>query len=543
MIQADPALTGRTLRLANTGNAASGQRVTNVADGVARLGTRTVSAIALGFTIVAGNRSGKCRGFKYQDLWTHSLAQAVATQVLCATRERTPARTPSPRASCPRSAGLDWPAFIPRSMPTCSPNGATGRGAELVRLEQKAFVTNHNELGAAMMADWGLSKAACDAVLHHEDPFASDLPPGSVSRQLALILHAASRIADVCLAPSESDAALLTPDVLARCESIGIDEETAATLFDRVFFQWAEWGRLLDIATSKHRKLSELVDLARSNKVGSPKSEAALVPPSSAAGMVAEPENAAQVADDDPAVSSELAVLVADADTSSLQFLEQFLVLSGYQVRSAQGGHEALQAFFETAPQLVIVDASLPDISGLEVCRRIRQTAAGRQAYIIVLTGAEDEEILIRLFDAGADDFITKPFAARPLFARIRASLRVVDLQERVAQDREEIARIHADLAVAHRRLEQDALTDVLTGLPNRRYLIDRLAHDWAAARRGGTPLACMMVDIDRFKSVNDTWGHDVGDSVLRSVAGAATARRARHRRRVPLRGRGVRGD
>jgi diguanylate cyclase (GGDEF)-like protein len=217
--------------------------------------------------------------------------------------------------------------------------------------------------------------------------------------------------------------------------------------------------------------------------------------------------------------SSELLVLLADSDIASLRFLEKFLVLSGYHVRCASGGHEALQTFFETAPQLVIINSAMPEISGLEFCRRVRQTTAGRQAYIILLTEVGDEETLVRLFDAGADDFITKPFSARPLFARIRASLRVVDLQDRVSRDRDEIQRARAELAVARRRLEQDALTDVLTGLPNRRYLIDRLAHDWAAARRGGMPLACMMIDIDCFKSINDTLGHDAGDAVLQSVA------------------------
>jgi diguanylate cyclase (GGDEF)-like protein len=138
----------------------------------------------------------------------------------------------------------------------------------------------------------------------------------------------------------------------------------------------------------------------------------------------------------------------------------------------------------------------------------------------MMLTPPDDEETLVRLFDAGVDDFVTKPFAARPLFARIRASLRVVALQVKVSRDRDEIEKVHSELAIAHRRLEQDALTDVLTGLPNRRYLIDRLAHDWAAARRSGTPLACMMIDIDHFKGVNDAHGHDVGDEVLRSVAG-----------------------
>jgi diguanylate cyclase (GGDEF)-like protein len=368
-----------------------------------------------------------------------------------------------------------------------------------------------------MLTDWGLPKAVSDAALYYEDPSTADLTPGSDSQRLSLTLHAASRIADVLLAPSDSQAAAYAPDVMTRCEAIGLDQETVLALFDRVFFQWAEWGRVLEIATQKPRKLSELIEAA--------KSAYASVPAPATAPSRTQLGNGTEKATSTPAEETEdrpceLLVLVADADAASLRFLEKFLVLSGYRVRCATGGHEALQVFFETAPQLVIVDSNLGEIGGLEFCRRLRQTAAGRQAYIIMLTSPDDEETLVRLFDAGVDDFVTKPFSARPLFARIRASLRVVGLQERVNLDRGEIQKIHAELAVAHRRLEQDALTDVLTGLPNRRYLIDRLAHDWAAARRSGTPLACMVVDIDNFKTVNDTWGHDVGDAVLRSVAG-----------------------
>jgi two-component system, cell cycle response regulator len=516
-IQADPALTGRTLRLANTGNAAASRRVTNVADGVSRLGTRTVSAVALGFTVLAGNRSGKCLGFDYQKLWAHSLAYAVAAQILCA-HTRTSAGADGFTAGLLAQIGrLALASIHPEQYTEVLSQWANGLPAELVQLEQQAFVTNHNELSAAMTADWGLPKQVCDAVLYQEDPAASELPEGSLSRKLAVILYAASRIADVCLAPTDSEAAAYAEDVIARCEAIGIDSQTALSLFDGVFFQWAEWGRVLDVSTQKPRKLSELIETGRTSRAR-PRVPPALKPP---APPTIDVLDGTVRSSDAEAIegNSELLVLVADADAASLRFLEKCLVLSGYRVRCASGGHEALQAFFETAPQLVIVDATLPEISGLEFCRRVRQTAAGRQAYLIMLTPAGDEETLIRLFDAGVDDFITKPFSARPLFARIRASLRVVGLQEQVSEDRDEIQRIHAELAVAHRRLEQDALTDVLTGLPNRRYLIDRLAHDWAAARRGGTPLACMVVDIDFFKSVNDTWGHDIGDAVLRAVA------------------------
>ena len=128
-----------------------------------------------------------------------------------------------------------------------------GSPADLLRLEQKAFVTNHNELSAAMIADWGLPKPVCDAVLYQEDPEASDFPLGSQSRQLALILHASSRIADVCLAPSDSQAAAFAPDVVERCAAVGLESDASHALFDRVFFHWAEWGRVLDISTAKPR--------------------------------------------------------------------------------------------------------------------------------------------------------------------------------------------------------------------------------------------------------------------------------------------------
>jgi HD-like signal output (HDOD) protein len=417
LIQADPALTGRTLRLANTGNSAASRPVTNIADSVARLGTRTVSAVALGFTIVAGNRSGKCRGFDYQRHWAYSLAQSVATQVL-ASQTRTYDGADGFAAGLLAQIGrLGLASIHPEQYATVLVEWARGSADDLLRLEQKAFVTNHNELSAAMIADWGLPKTVCDAVLCQEDPEASDLPLGSQSRQLALILRAAARIADVCVAPSDSHAAVFAPDVLNRCEAVGLESGAAHALFDRVFFQWAEWGRVLDISTAKSRKLSRLIEaypassLPTTPAAAPPQAVPAFPVPQSLPTSATAPEKAAEQLElEVDESSSELLVLLADSDIASLRFLEKFLVLSGYHVRCASGGHEALQTFFETAPQLVIINSAMPEISGLEFCRRVRQTTAGRQAYIILLTEVGDEETLVRLFEAGADDFITKPF-------------------------------------------------------------------------------------------------------------------------------------
>ena len=129
---------------------------------------------------------------------------------------------------------------------------AEGSPADLVRLEQKAFVTNHNELSAAMMADWGLPKPVCDAVLYQEDPAASDLPSGPQSRQLCP--DPSRGIADRRRVPGSERLAggrLRCRTCSTRCEAIGIESEAAHALFDRVFFQWAEWGRVLDISTAK----------------------------------------------------------------------------------------------------------------------------------------------------------------------------------------------------------------------------------------------------------------------------------------------------
>jgi len=519
IIQTDPALTGRTLKLANTGNAAASRPVTIVADAVARLGTRTVTAVALGFTILAGNRSGKCRGFDYQKFWSHSLAFAVAAQILSAHTKRHSRSEAFTAGLLSQIGRLALASIHPEKYALILAEWDSADPLELAQMEQRAFVTDHNELSAVMLDDWGLPQTVSDAVWHQDDPSNVDLCSSPETQQFAHILHTSSRMADICVAPTDTHAAAFASDLLGRCEEIGIDAESMIALFDRVFTQWAEWGRVLEIATQRPPKLAELIEAGHSVDSTLLKTTAPQTSMPSIPIYDARPPAIHAVHSETDDRQYGLLVLVADQDAASLRFLEKFLVLSGHRVRCATSGREALQTFFETAPQLVVVDATLPEISGLELCRRLRQTAAGRQAYIIMITPPNDEEILVRLFEAGVDDFVTKPFSARPLFARIRASLRVVALQERVNLDREEIQRVHSELAIAHRRLEQDALTDVLTGLPNRRYLIDRLAHDWAAARRGGTPLACMVVDIDNFKTVNDTYGHDVGDAVLQAVA------------------------
>jgi diguanylate cyclase (GGDEF)-like protein len=155
--------------------------------------------------------------------------------------------------------------------------------------------------------------------------------------------------------------------------------------------------------------------------------------------------------------------------------------------------------------------------------------------YVIMLTGVETEEKVVEAFEAGVDDYVSKPMNIRALNARMRAAMHYVKLLETWENDRVQLKQFAAELAISNRQLEQYALTDLLTGLPNRRAGMEMLGQAWSAASRSGHGLAVLMVDIDQFKHVNDTFGHAVGDQVLKDIAGVMrlAARKDDHLSRV----------
>jgi diguanylate cyclase (GGDEF)-like protein len=168
---------------------------------------------------------------------------------------------------------------------------------------------------------------------------------------------------------------------------------------------------------------------------------------------------------------------------------------------------------------MIVADWVMPEMDGLELCRALRRFDAGRRIFFMLVTGREEESRMIEAFEAGVDDFITKPFRPKPFIARVRGATRMIALRNELEQEKH---RLRAELGrtkLLTRKLSMAALTDMLTELPNRRYAIKRLADDWANAERTGKPLSVIVVDIDNFKTINDTYGHDVGDEVLRATA------------------------
>ena len=180
---------------------------------------------------------------------------------------------------------------------------------------------------------------------------------------------------------------------------------------------------------------------------------------------------------------------------------------------------EALALAVESQPQIVITDWMMPGLSGLELTLALRATDWGQNIYLIMLTSLDTEEEISEAFEAGVDDFLTKPVNVRTLRARLRAAWHYVQLLEAWEHDRAQLKQFTAELAISNRRLEHAAMTDLLTGLPNRRSGIGALDKAWAAYQRFQQPLSVLVLDIDYFKRINDTHGHAVGDKVLIEVA------------------------
>lgn len=214
-----------------------------------------------------------------------------------------------------------------------------------------------------------------------------------------------------------------------------------------------------------------------------------------------------------------LRALIVAQDHKMCAQLTGALAAAGHDVKTAEDGRTGFLLALQERPHILIAEWEMPQMGGIGLIRALRATKFGRGIYILITTRQECEENLVAAFAAGVDDFLANSLNLRILAARLRAAERVVRLRREVERDRDEIQRYADELAALNRRLREAALTDVLTGLPNRRYAIEFFAHEWQVASRSGRPLAAMLIDVDHFKEVNDKHGHAAGDCVLKEIA------------------------
>ena len=195
-------------------------------------------------------------------------------------------------------------------------------------------------------------------------------------------------------------------------------------------------------------------------------------------------------------------VLIAEDDMTSRMILGSVIKKWGFLPVITCDGKEAWDAMqSKDAPKIAILDWQMPKLNGIEVCQKIRKHNTSDPPYLIVLTSKDEKKDIVKALEAGANDFISKPYDNEELLARINVGKRMVELQ--------------SALSDAFRALKHESMHDALTSIYNRRAIMELLKKEIARAKREKTNLYIGMCDIDHFKRVNDTYGHQVGDEVL----------------------------
>ena len=199
-------------------------------------------------------------------------------------------------------------------------------------------------------------------------------------------------------------------------------------------------------------------------------------------------------------------ILIADDDVLSLRLLERTLERGGYEVTAVQNGRLAAEHLCRhDGPRLALLDWVMPELDGPAVCRQVRQKRQQVYVHMVLLTSKESKQDVIEGLESGADDYLIKPFDSAELKARLRTGLRILQLEDRLVEARED--------------MRFKATHDPLTGLFNRGIIMDLLSRELSRTHRENGCTTILLGDVDHFKDVNDTLGHIAGDEVLREVA------------------------
>ena len=487
LVQSDPAISGRLLKYANAAAFGRSRPVVSLHRAIVALGSFRVRDLVIGFSVLQSNRAGECATFDYNGFWSRSLATAIACQEL-ARYAQIAGEENFTIGLLSRVGELGFATLFPDDYATVlakSPDRAA-----LLANETEQFGFDHRVLGGSMLAEWGLPDILIRATWHHEVPEESGLPDGSRLQTIALTLHFARCLADVCVAEDEERWSLV-PALVNRSARLGIDPETLGGLVDTIASRWRDWGAMLQVRTREMPPFSELLAASPPRP---PLAEDAAAGTISDLTLIAPPAPA----------TAELADILRD---------------QGYAVTVIGEAAAAVAQAQQDAPPMVVLDLDLPGLDAAAYCQLLRQDPLGSKAYLLAIASPDQESFALQVLEAGADDILFKPITPQNLRLRLNLARRMLHLRQEMLRERQAVVRSASEFADSHRRLIQVALTDPLTQLPNRRHGLDYLNSEWEVARNNNLPLSVMMLDIDHFKQVNDTWGHPAGDAVLRRLA------------------------
>lgn len=490
VLQVDPVMVGRILKLANS--AAYGRPRPVIAltpDVLMSIGIQGIRQVVLVFSLVSAHRQGLCPSFNYDEFWSRSVATGVAARVMGTVTRLAPPSELFTVGLLANIGRLALASLRPEPYGALLAKVGSPFSPTLSALETATFGFTQLEVGTAMMRDWGLPKLFTDAVLYHETPDKAPFQPGSRGAKLVDCLHFANHFASLCFMNEEPRRDGLA-ELLRLANKLDVTDDAVLALSDEILGEWRDWSAMLTVPV---HELTTFTTLANSP---------------AAKDVMAQP---------DPAFR--LNVLIVDDDPTMCLLLQKLLTAMGHTVHVARDGIEGLSMAREHQPHIVITDLMMPREDGFALIQNLRSQPFAHYVYLVVITMLGDRDNLARAFELGADDYMSKPIEAKVLQARLRAGIRVVHEHDKLKKDQQELQHRVLELTIANQHSSEAALTDVLTGLHNRRYAMERLTQEWAKAERSQRPVSLLMMDIDHFKQVNDRFGHAVGDAILRQFA------------------------
>ncbi len=477
LVQTDPALSGRVLKLANSA-AFSHRPVASVPAAIMRVGMQTVGQLAVAFSLINKDDIHNCPAFDHQQYWSRCLLMAVLSRGL---GEATQLAPPQDLFACGLLAriGVLGLACV---YPEAYSDLLAMNPPDLTALEKQKFSVDHNELSEAMMLDFCVPNALAEPARYHEAPERSGFDRNARPQKLVLLLHLAYRLSEAAVHGGdaiEADTAVLD-SISAR---LGLAEGEIERISNDALAEWREWSKLLQLSvhSAPNHQQSQRTSAGQ---------------------------------DEQSCGSTQMLRAVVIADLNCAASITASLAALNIRAERCDDSKQALRLAMEH--QVNVFFVSPPYDSFI---RAARHSEIGDASYIFAVETSADTEFEAYAYDIGADDVIVADLPVERLEPRLKPALRMLAQHEGWHSDRKDLHHIAKELALSHRQQEVLALTDQLTELPNRRAAIDALDQAWSHSLRSQAPCALLIMDIDHFKSINDCYGHAVGDQVLHATA------------------------
>jgi two-component system cell cycle response regulator len=523
VLQGDPSLSGQIIKYANS--AASGNRkpVASINGALVRLGMCMVRQLCLGFSILSNSEKEQTRGFDYGEFWARSLSMASSCQTLARSMGTI---NPDEGFTCGLLAeigGLALASVYPEKYAEVMDKWDNGPRGLLIEIEEEILSINRNQVTACLFESWGLPKFYLKAVLHKDETEWTDLRDGSKASQdwdkLAHLLFAGGLAAEICMETGQ-ERHWRVLDLMNFGKVFKIEDDEMVAIYDEIMEEWKRMGKVLDVLTGQVPSMATMLRTARSK--GGDAGSSGVIDDNDSACPIDSQETVAPADiyfDEDAEIG--LRILVATDCQINKKIMVKKLTAGGHTVTCAKDGREALTMAVESEAQLIISDWAMPEMDGLELCRTLRSSPQLSHIHFIIMTSHESNNQLVEAFDAGINYYLAKPLNHRILTALLGGAAREVANREEVQRQKDELRRTNAEVSISNRALKTMALEDQLTGLPNRRAGLEALDKAWSKAQRDNEALLVMIMDIDHFKAVNDTYGHEAGDEVLKHTADA----------------------